>query len=103
MPRSKDNAIFKMLFTYLGISRHAMVRHNFSAFPLHWRRVISLLPESKFVPDIWLVLSQRVDTVCPAGLAGVASEVVSEVLTNAVTAAVTSLVSAAPPTSSHTH
>ena len=80
-----------------------MVRHNFPALPLHLRRVLSLLPESELVPDIWLVLSQRVDAVCPAGLAGVASEVVSEVLANAVTSTVASLVSTASPTPHHAH
>ena len=80
-----------------------MVRHNFSAFPLHRRRVLSLLPESELVPDIGLVLSQRVDAVCPAGLARVAPEVVPEVLTNTVTATVASLVAAAPPDPRHAH
>ena len=80
-----------------------MVRHNFSAFSFHWRSVVSLLPESELVPDIWLVLPERVDAVCPAGLAGVASEVVSEVLTNAVTPTVPPLVSTAPPTTRHAH
>ena len=91
------------LFHYLGISWNAMVRHNFSAFPLHWRSILSLLPESKLVTDIWLVLSERVDAVCPAGLAGVTTEVVSEVLTNAVAPTVTPLVSTAPPTPRHAH
>ena len=80
-----------------------MVRHNFPALPLHLRRVLSLLPESELVPDIRLVLSQRVDAVRPAGLAGVAPEVVSEVLADAVSPAVSSLVSTAPPTPRHAH
>ena len=74
-----------------------MIRHNFSAFPLHGRRVLGLLPEPDLVHHVGRGLAQRVDAVRPARLPRVPAEVVAEVLADAVPAAVAPLVAAAPP------
>ena len=67
-----------------------MVRHNFSVFSFHRRRIISLLPEFDSSLVVCSRLSYGVNTFCPTCLSTMAAKVLPEVLTNTISSTMAS-------------